>query len=289
MALETKQVALHVPELKVKYPKRRPAPHGMPSLYNLGMICGSRGSGKTTVMVRMLKAYDQAKSFDHLWLWAPCFHSDPKYKLLERGTHFKLHLYDRDFTITDFKGALDVIEQNNQEYEEHQTHQKLWKKFLRHKDPMRLKDEDVLKLDRLGWHPPDPSKFILGRPTNLMIFDDCVGSRDLYRSDSKGTVAQFTIKHRHHHTSIWFMSQIFSNAVPKQIRSNLSFVVLFAQKNESIRKQASLEFSSHVSADDFAAMWAAATSDPHGFFFVDFESPPEIRYRIGFDRAFSQA
>jgi hypothetical protein len=119
-----------------------------------------------------------------------------------------------------------------------------------------------------------------------MIFDDCVGRRDLYRSDSKGTVAQFTIKHRHHHTSIWFMSQIFSNAVPKQIRSNLSFVVLFAQKNESIRKQACLEFSSHVSADDFAAMWAAATSDPHGFFFVDFESPPEIRYRIGFDRAF---
>jgi transposase len=45
----------------------------------LGMICGSRGSGKTTVMIRMLLAYDQAKSFDHLWLWAPCFHSDPKY------------------------------------------------------------------------------------------------------------------------------------------------------------------------------------------------------------------
>ena len=51
---------IHVPELKIKYPKRRPAPPGMPSLYNLGMICGSRGSGKTTVMVRMLKAYDQA-------------------------------------------------------------------------------------------------------------------------------------------------------------------------------------------------------------------------------------
>ena len=258
----------------------------MPSLYNLGMICGSRGSGKTTVMVRMLKAYDQAKSFDHLWLWAPCFHSDPKYKLLERGTHFNLHLYDRDFSIAEFKGALELIEQNNQDYEEHQEHQKLWKKFLRHKDPLKLKDEEVLKLDKLGWQPPDPTKFTLGRPTNLMIFDDCVGSRDLYRADSKGTVAQFTIKHRHHHTSIWFMSQIFSNAVPKQIRSNLSFVILFAQKNENIRKQASLEFSSHVSAEDFASMWAAATADTHGFYFVDFESPPEIRYRIGFDRAF---
>ena len=63
---------------------------------------------------------------------------------------------------------------------------------------------------------------------------------------------------------------------------------MFAQKNENIRKQASLEFSSHVSAEDFASMWAAATADTHGFYFVDFESPPdlEIRYRIGFDRAF---
>jgi hypothetical protein len=33
-------------------------------------------------------------------------------------------------------------------------------------------------------------------------------------------------------------------------------------------------------------MWATASSDPHGFFFVDFEAPPELRYRIGFDRAF---
>ena len=98
MDLETTPVNIHVPELKIKYPKRRRAPPGMPSLYNLGMICASRGSGKTTVMVRILKAYDAAMSFDHLWLWAPCFHSDPKHKLLERGTHFKLHLYDRDFS-----------------------------------------------------------------------------------------------------------------------------------------------------------------------------------------------
>jgi hypothetical protein len=208
------------------------------------------------------------------------------YELLERHTHLKLRLFDRDFSVAEFKEVLYQIEENNQSYEDHQEHKKLWNKFLHHKDPLKLKDEEVMKLDKLGWQPPDPTLFTMGRPTNLMIFDDCVENKELYRSDSKGVVAQFTIKHRHHHTSIWFMSQIFSSAVPKQIRSNLSFVVLFAQKNDSIRKQASLEFSSHVSAEDFAGMWAVATVDPHGFFLVDFEAPKELRYRAGFDRAF---
>lgn len=284
--METRQLSVNVPELKVKYPKRRPAPPGMPSLYSLGMICGSRGSGKTTIMVRMIKSYDAARSYDHLWLWAPCFHADPKYQQLAKHTNYELHLFDREFSIADFKDALEDIDAANDEYEEHLEHIKLWKKFLRLKDPMKLKDAEVLALDKLGWRPPDPHKFPLGRPTNLMVFDDCVGSRDLYRSDAKGAVSQFVIKHRHHHTSILFMSQIFSNAVPKQIRSNLSWVALFAQKNADIRKQASLEFSSHVSAEDFGRMWEQACEEPHGFFFADFEAPPEIRYRIGFDRAF---
>jgi hypothetical protein len=151
---------------------------------------------------------------------------------------------------------------------------------------LKLKDDEVLKLDRLGWRPPDPTAFPHGRPTNLICFDDCVGNKELYRSDSKGAVAQFTVKHRHNHTSIIYMSQIFSNAVPKQLRSNLSWLALFGQKNQNIREQASLEFSSHVSAERFGEMWEAATAEPHGFFFADFEAPPEIRYRIGFDRAF---
>jgi hypothetical protein len=284
--METRAIDVRVPELKIKYPKKRPAPPGMPALYSLGMICGSRGSGKTTALVRMVKAYDEARSYDHLFLWAPCFHSDPKYQELARKTNYELHLYDRDFAMGDFKEALSAIEANNEDYEEWEEHRQLWKKFLRVKDPMKLRDSEVLKLDKAGWQPPDAGKFPLGRPTNLIVFDDCVGSRELYRADSKGPVASFVIKHRHHHTSIIFMSQIFSNAVPKQIRSNLSFVVLFAQKNEGIRKSASLEFSSHVSAERFAQMWEQATAENHSFFFADFEAPPDVRFRIGFDRAF---
>lgn len=284
--METKQVNIRVPELNVKYPRKRPAPTGMPALYSLGMICGSRGSGKTTALVRMVKAYDAARSYDHLFLWAPCFHSDPKYQELARHTNYELHLYDSDFSLGDFKQALATIEANNDDYDEWEEHRKLWKKFLKVKDPMKLSDSEVLKLDKAGWQPPDPRKFPLGRPTNLMVMDDCVGSRELYRADSKGPVASFVIKHRHHHTSIIFMSQIFSNAVPKQIRSNLSFVVLFPQKNETIRKSASLEFSSHVSAETFSRMWEQATEEPHSFLFADFEAPPELRFRIGFDRAF---
>jgi hypothetical protein len=227
-----------------------------------------------------------ARSYDHLFLWAPCFHSDVKYQQLVKHSHYKVHLYDRDFTMGDFKGAVAEIEANNELYEEHIEHVMLWKKFLRVKDPMKLKDVDVIKLDRLGWQPPDPSKFPLGRPTNLMVFDDCVGNRDLYRSDSKGAVAQFTVKHRHNHTSIIYMSQIFSNAVPKQLRSNLSWLALFGQQNQKIREQAALEFSSHVSAETFAQMREQATAEPHGFFIADFEAPPDQRFRIGFDRAF---
>jgi hypothetical protein len=282
------QLPVHVPELKVRYPARRAVPTHMPAQYFLGLICGSRGSGKTTALVQLVKAYDAAESMDHLWLWTPTFHSDPKYALLDSSrSAYKLHLYDRDFDEADFRAALAQIEGINAEYEAHEAYGKAWKRFLRARHPEHeLKDADLLLLEKHAWQPPDPALFPRGRPTHLLVFDDCVGSRSLYRADSKGAVASFVIKHRHAHCNVIFLTQIFNNAVPKQIRSNLSWVVLFAQKNEAIRKAASLEFSSHVSAERFAQMWEAATQAPHGFFFADFEAPPEVRYRAGFDRAF---
>lgn len=284
--MHTKHLAITVPDLDPKYRKDRPVPKHMARANFLGMCVGSRNSGKTYASVQLIKMYDAAKSFDHLYLWAPCFEKDPVYSLLDDGKQFyKLKTFG-NFAINDFNETIKEVQAINKSYDMYEADLKVWKKFCRMRDPRRLTDDEVMALERMGWREPQ-TDYKEGAPTHLLVFDDCVGSKELYRTDSKGPVASWVIKHRHDRCGVLFISQIFNNAVPKQIRSNLSMVMLFAQKNENIRKSASLEFSSFVSAEDFARMWEEATLEKFHFLYADFDSKckPDERFRVCFDRA----
>ena len=74
--------------------------------------------------------------------------------------------------------------------------------------------------------------------------------------------------------------------LPRQLRSNLSLLLLFAQKNDDIRKDISNEFSSAVPREKFLAMWDYATKSMHDFYMLDFDAPPKLRFRKNFDEVF---
>lgn len=281
----TTSIALEPPELREKSAVKRKVLPGLPRPFFLGMAVGSRGSGKTTAVIQLLKMLDQTQAVDRIYLWSPTYESDLKQQLLEKDKHsYELRVLGT-FTNEDFEDVAAEIQTDLQEYDEYERLVKVWKAFMKCKDPRKLSAEVLEDLEQMDWKPPT-TEFKHGRPVYTMVFDDQVGNKSLYSANCKSAFTRFAVIHRHRRTNILFLTQVFGNGVPRQLRSNLSLVLLFAQKNQKIRESAAQEFSSFISAERFQALWEDATQEPHGFLFCDFEAKPELRFRKGFTRPY---
>lgn len=286
--METERIPVLVPELHINYAQPRASPENLPRLQFLAAIVGSRGSGKTTVLVRMLKAYFRTHSFDKMVLFCPTLRADPKYQALVKSAERHRVKVDTHESFDDglFEGVVEQINADIAEEKAEREYAELYERIV-----VRRQDgtaEEIAELEARDYGEPPKPKWKRGIPTTVLIFDDLVGNRDLYRSDAKGPVASFAIRHRHHHTSMIFLTQTYHNGVPRQLRANLSLLILFANKNDALRKQIAAEFSSFVPQQLFLDMWDSATADsPHAFFMCDFDArDPRLRFRKGFDEVF---
>lgn len=279
---------MRVPDLHINYSTPRASPENLPRLHFLAAIVGSRGSGKTTVLVRMLKAYFRAHSFDKLVLFCPTLRADPKYEaLIKSAQRHRLKVETHEsFDEQLFRSVTEKIDADIDEYKAESAYRELYERCVVRRGECSA--EELALLEERDYEPPPKPKWKYGLPTTILIFDDLIGNRDLYRSDAKGEVASFAIRHRHHHTSMIFLTQTYHNGVPRQLRSNLSLLVLFANKNEALRKQIAAEFSSFVPWQKFLEMWdSACRDDPHAFFMCDFDArEPQLRFRRNFDEIF---
>lgn len=262
----------------------RPCPPHLPQPHFLCGVIGSRGSGKTTMLVNWIKKYDESGCFDKLYFFSPTIKADPKVALLYEGKHsYEPHVYD-DFNNRIFQEVLAEIDADIDEYRQYEDHNRVWKKYVRvGGDPDRLSIEDLVQLELMGFEPPPPTKF--GRkPYSLLVFDDLAGNKDLYRADAKGLFNKFVIAHRHRYCSLILLQQLHANGIPRQIRNNLSCMVLFRNKNENVQKAIAQEYGGFVDQDTFMRMWDFACQQPFEFFMVDSDAKiPSHRFRKNFD------
>jgi hypothetical protein len=265
----------------------RDPPEGLPAKPFLGICYGSRGSGKTNAVLNLIFHYDRVKFFDKIYFFSPTFRNDPKYQLLEeegaegerKRKHYDLHVY-QTYTNEIFADVLKEIREDMEEYKRCEKLKKTYEKFKKAKRLDQLTEDEILDLYELDFQPPE-CRFERP-PTSLLIFDDLVGNRDLYRADSKGTINSFVILHRHLLCSVLFVSQIWKNAVPRQIRNNLSLFMLFGNKSEAIKREVAEEVSSYIKPEEFMALWDKACEPPHSFFKIDLDGKKEDRFTRNF-------
>lgn len=266
-------------DLKVLQSKPVKVPYGLPNLHFLQCIVGGRGQGKTTFLLNEIQAYANWKDgvFEKVYMFSPTLHNDPKYELLKKSSYYELKTFT---TYSDeiFRDVLDEIKDDIQRWKDYQEDAAIWKRYTKAKKIEDLSDEDVFALYMMDFQEPEKPfpKF----PCSLLVFDDLVGNKELYRSDSKGLFNSFVILHRHLACSCIFLSQIYHNAVPRQIRSNISSWVLFKNRNEDIRKEVAKELSGAIAPEKFLELWDRATKDDHDAFMIDFDAKDKkFRYR----------
>lgn len=263
-------------DLKVTQAAPVKVPHGLPGLHFLMCMVGGRGQGKTTALVNLVKAYDDAGTFEKLYCFSPTLHNDPKYELLKKSSA-KLSTFT-SYTDEIFRDVLDEIKDDIALWKDYATDAKVWARYKKAKRLEDLSDEDLLDLYMMDW--TEPVKPFKKFPCSLLVFDDLVGNRELYRADSKGLFNSFVILHRHLGCSVIFLSQIFHNAVPRQIRTNISSWLLFANRNAKLKREVAEELCGSISPETFLDLWDTATREDHSFFMVDTDAGDKrFRYR----------
>lgn len=257
----------------------RPCPVGFCPKPFLALIYGSKGSGKTNLLINMIKEYDRFKFFQKVIVFSPTFHNDPKYDEIKKGS-YELQIYPQ-YTNEIFKEVVDEIRKDLDEWEEYKRLYALWQKSKKVKSIDQFTDDELLDLHMIDFEPPPKTRFDK-EPYTFILFDDQVGNRDLFGS-TKNFFAQFAILHRHLRCACAFGIQIYRNGMPKQLRNNVDWWVLSSSKSLETMESVASELDSYASKDDIAKMWELATEQPYSFFCINLMVPKQYRFTRNFD------
>ena len=273
----------------------RVVPEGLPRVPFLAGIIGSRGAGKTTAMINLIRAYQRpgvAPAWDHLIIFSPTAKKDPKYKALEEQLSTKdtqVELIE-DFTVTKFLDYIKYMDAETKSYETKKLAVGAYKKFKeKNMDIDKLKEDELLALYAYDFEPEGKTRNVYkhGRPSFCMVFDDLVGEKLVYSTTGTNWVSKFALRHRHYNCTMLFLSQSWNSGIPRQIRHNLSLCVLFRVVSPQLKKDVASEMSSFISEQEFIELWDEATLNLHDYFLIDFSAPPELKFRKNLDHIFT--
>lgn len=273
----------------------RPVPEGLPRVPFLGGIFGSRGAGKTTAMINLIRAYQRPgvqPAWDHIIIFSPTAQKDPKYKALEEQLSTKDTKVDliEDFTLIKFQELLKYMDDETKSYETKKLAVEAYRKWKdKNMDINKLKEEELLALYAYDFEPEGKVKNMYkhGRPSFCMVFDDLIGEKLVYSTHGTNLVSKFALRHRHYNCTMVFLSQSWGNGIPRQIRHNLSLAVLFRVNSGMLKKEVAAEMSSFISEEEFIQLWDEATAEHHNYFMIDFAAQPELKFRKNLDEVFT--
>ena len=285
MSFETTHIpGLKNPEIKSQLAKARTAPPTLPDRPFLGVVCGSRGSGKSSAIINFVKLYAPHRFFDKVIIMSPTFYNDPKLAHLVDDRYESQVITEVNTEVV--SDTIAEIKADIEEYKKYEAYVKVWERMMKAKDLdtylSKAPFEDVALLQENDYQPPT-TRFKHGMPTTLWICDDLVGERAIYNNP---IFTKALLQHRHILLSLIFGVQVWKGAVPRGIRNNLSLALLFTNKSTPIRKEIAEELSAYITPDRFIKMWDFCCKEPHDFLMINWDDPKH-RFRRNFDELIS--
>ena len=269
-------------------------PPECPKAHQNALFVGKRSSGKTLSAVNLI----EKMKYDRLFVVSPSVLSNKE--LMDRLSIEPDDVYDDVDDITCIDRILEKLDQERDDLEEYQAKMKLWRKFKDQFDKLLndVDDEVLLALyNPLSKNFEKPTHKWNGKPPMCAIlFDDVVGSMLFTKGIRR--LNKMTIYHRHVSpfkeggalgVSLFFLIQTYkaqAGGISKCIRNNTTSLILFKTKNENELKDIQQECSGEVAEDIFYKFYEYATTEPHGFLFIDFHK--KENHPSGFRKNFNE-
>ena len=241
-------------------------------------IQGSRGSGKTVAAVTWVKHMERSGYVTRTFLISPTAETNKVFQNLSTLSEDNICS-----TPNQFQQALQTVysrvKQSMKEHKDSLKYKQIFDKY-KNNEILTLLEENILQ--QRQYATPE----IVPKPRDLLIMDDVQGS-EVFTSKREDLMVQMTIKHRHIPLSIIFLVQTF-HGLPRPIRLNCTIYIVFLTSDEKQLNQIYEHFANMIPKEQFLAMYQFATSQPHGFLFIDTDPKiPEHRFRNGFNEFLS--
>lgn len=249
--------------IRDKAQDRRKIPPGLFKPHITTMISGKTGSGKSTALIRMLKAYCDAGVFQKVVLISPTAAYDEKYQMLPLTA---VHENYSDMLLDDI---MEEQKADMEEYKDTERKIKLYQKFMTGK---RLTKDDLLQLytmlNPMTEELVKPIQKYDKLPYMAVVLDD-LGGTPAFRNGNN-FLNSIVCKSRHY-LSNFFVCVQHPYQCPRALRSQCSHVILFQTKDKKLLEELAKENCSHLNPEEFVQLFNHATREPHDFMLCDFK------------------
>ena len=265
-----------------------------PDFFKLHTLCiasGTRGQGKTTSIVNLVREAYNRMYYDRIIVITPTYHSNKElWDILPEGS-----LRDEDILEPDLmclKTTKAIINAEREEWDLFLQQKALFDKFhndMKHKQVKNIRSEQLMMyyeaglLDDPGMEKPEWKYRQEVPPRIAVIIDDSVGT-DLMNRRSAG-LTKFIIAHRHWGKglgcSVFMLVQSYCchEGVARAIRENTCLLMLWKVKDKNQRAKIIEEAGLDVTEEQFYGMLDYCISEPYGFLCVDFQ-PKKIEQQF---------
>ena len=262
----------------VKYPQTKD--NNAPQNFFLAIFCGSRGSGKTYLLTKLLKLLEEKKIYyedqeipQRIILICSTAHSDSNrvFKSL-KNLNWDTDVID-EYNESLLQDKMHELKYDLDQAKEYKLYKTVYKKFKECKDIDELKDDEMLLLykhDFKIFKDLDKPKYPDGFVTHYII-DDMIGT-NIFKN-GRSLFTNLCIRNRHITPSNIIISTQSMMMIPKTIRLNANLIALFKFANKNtILDDIYPTMSAFITEEQFKNLYDYATEQPHdslviGFFF----------------------
>jgi len=263
----------------LKVPKKRVpiVPPDLPSLHSLMGFIGQIGSGKTHTLVRLVRAYQNARSINRVYIICPSYESNEDvYKLLNPDPQ---DVYTSMDAITSLKDVLRKAVLAAEQYKEYEVYYKLYQKYARG-TPLTIHEKTMLENNHYVKPPLIPF------PSPVLILDD-LSHTNIYQHTNDNPFTNLCLRQRHFQKlglSIFMAVQTFTNGIPKSIRQNVRQYFFWKTKDGTQIEQIWKEVANLATKEEFFHLFYFATKKKNDFLLIDHNPQHHLlTFRKNFD------
>ena len=289
----------------------KPINDDLPPIYNIMLICGSKGSGKGVICNHYLQLAEQSgykmpngDKVEQRIIWCSGGTSKSKQnnilnelKYLDEEDRIDLDLNNPDKQL---KEIYETILDERDMIEAYNVYRKVYKKYIRSKDLADLTIDELSLLNFKNFISPsdDPEAPRTKSGTDLyhprvihLILDDLIGS-DVFSNGKKGNWCNnISIKSRHDSDKLCpinliYLTQDFKK-IPSVIRKQSDYFILLKNANRvAIVEAISTEVGSIFSREELEEVYDQIMHIPYASLIISIHKneKPENRLRLGWSQ-----
>jgi len=274
-----------VPHNIPPYANRQVPKQGGIPLHHLCACIGGTGSGKTSRILEFLMWYDKSKSFDRLIIFSPTLSREPKGKAFLKADHnFQVSYYE-EYTDAIMMEEREAMLADITEWNEFVKAKEAYERFKRCKDVDELSMDDLVLLEKYEYTKPKWKYPIEQYPSFALLIDDHVGKKGVFNANCRSKLVEVCVEHRHLSLSIYILSQVFKNFLPKALRGGVvNLWILFSTKSDKHMEEIAEDVACKIEPNKFVKAWKLATQNQHDCLVIDYKcSDPNYMLRRNFD------